>query len=316
MEKEIILAQPRGFCAGVVRAINIVHVALEKFGKPLYVRKEIVHNKLVVQQLRDQGVIFIESLDEVPEGASVIFSAHGVSPRVRQKAAERHLKVIDATCPLVTKVHLEAQKYAHKDYSIILVGHAGHEEVAGTMGVAPERMYLISNVDEVESLHVENPSHVAYLTQTTLSLDDTREIIRALKKKFPNIIGPAAEDICYATQNRQAAVKAIAGEADLVLVVGSSNSSNSLRLVEVSRSKGTRAYLIGDCRAIQPRWLEGVQRVGLTAGASAPELLVQDVIDYLKDHGFSVLREVSVTEEDVFFPLPPNLQAEANMGGR
>lgn len=307
MEKEIVLAQPRGFCAGVVRAIDIVNVALEKYGSPIYVRKEIVHNKLVVQQLRDKGAVFVDSLEEVPFGSHVIFSAHGVSPQVRRDADQRRLHVIDATCPLVTKVHLEAQKYSRGGYSIVLVGHDGHEEVEGTLGTAPDRMQLISSVKEVEHLKVADPERVAYLTQTTLSLDDTREIIDALKQKFPGITGPPAEDICYATQNRQAAVKALAREADLVLVVGATNSSNSLRLVEVAQSKGTKAYLIGDYRAIEPAWLEGVRRVGLTAGASAPELLVQQVIDCLGDYGFLKIREVIVTEENVFFPLPAEL---------
>lgn len=308
MEKEIVLASPRGFCAGVVRAIEIVNVALEKYGRPLYVRKEIVHNKHVVQELRDKGVIFVETLDEVPPGARVIFSAHGVSPEVRRDARLRHLNVIDATCPLVTKVHLEADKYSRQDYSIVLIGHKGHEEVEGTMGVAPGQMQLISSVEEVEQLDVNNPTKVAYLTQTTLSLDDTREIINSLRKRFRTITGPAAEDICYATQNRQAAVKALAAEADLVLVVGAANSSNSLRLVEVSQSRGTPAYLIDDYSGIQPEWLQEVQRVGITAGASAPELLVEQVIDCLKSHGFSAVRQVMVTEEDVHFPLPPELR--------
>ncbi|HEV8131459.1 MAG TPA: 4-hydroxy-3-methylbut-2-enyl diphosphate reductase [Acidobacteriota bacterium] len=308
MEKEIILARPRGFCAGVVRAIDIVNVALERFGAPLYVRKEIVHNKHVVQQLRDKGVNFVETLDEVPDGARVVFSAHGVSPEVRDTARARHLKVIDATCPLVTKVHLEAAKYSREDYSIILIGHKGHEEVEGTMGVAPGRMRLISRVEDVDQLDVKDPSRVCYLTQTTLSLDDTREIIDALKRKFPTITGPAAEDICYATQNRQAAVKAVATETDLVLVVGAANSSNSVRLVEVSETRGTPAYLIDNRSAIQPKWLHGVQRIGVTAGASAPEVLVEQVIDCLKSQGFSAVREVVVTEEDVYFPLPPELR--------
>ncbi|MBI2822942.1 MAG: 4-hydroxy-3-methylbut-2-enyl diphosphate reductase [Acidobacteria bacterium] len=310
MEKEILLAEPRGFCAGVVRAIDIVNVAMEKFGGPLYVRKEIVHNKLVVQQLQDQGVIFVDSLEEVPEGARVIFSAHGVSPQVRAEAREQNLNVIDATCPLVTKVHLEAERYARGDYSIVLVGHKGHEEVEGTLGTAPDNMYLIGSVEEAERLEVKNPSRVAYLTQTTLSLDDTREIIQALRRKFPAITGPAAEDICYATQNRQAAVKALAREADLILVVGSSNSSNSLRLVEVAQSRGIEAHLIGNYSAIDPSWLENADKVGVTAGASAPELLVRQVIDYLKSKGFATVRQVAVTEENVYFPLPAELRDE------
>ncbi|HEY2931719.1 MAG TPA: 4-hydroxy-3-methylbut-2-enyl diphosphate reductase [Acidobacteriota bacterium] len=313
MEREIILASPRGFCAGVVRAIDIVNVALERFGRPLYVRKEIVHNKHVVQELRDKGVIFVDTLDEVPGGARVIFSAHGVSPEVRAAAVTRKLNVIDATCPLVTKVHLEAGKYSREDYSIVLIGHKGHEEVEGTMGVAPDRMHLVSSVEEAQNLDLKT-TRVAYLTQTTLSLDDTREIINALKIKFPQITGPAAEDICYATQNRQAAVKAVAQASDLVLVVGAANSSNSLRLVEVAQSCGKSAYLIDDYQGIRPKWLEGVRRAGVTAGASAPELLVEQVIECLKSHGFSTVREVTVTEEDVHFPLPSELRVPVQGG--
>jgi len=316
MEREIILASPRGFCAGVVRAIDIVNVALNRFGRPLYVRKEIVHNKRVVQDLRDKGVIFVETLDEVPQGARVIFSAHGVSPDVRGAARRRKLNVIDATCPLVTKVHLEAGKYSREDYSIVLIGHKGHEEVEGTMGVAPERMHLVSSVEEAENLTLKDSARVSYLTQTTLSLDDTREIINALKKKFPQITGPAAEDICYATQNRQAAVKALAQASDLVLVVGAANSSNSLRLVEVAQSLGTPAYLIDDYQGIRSEWLQTVSRAGVTAGASAPELLVEQVIECLKSHGFSTVREIMVTEEDVHFPLPPELRTESQDGER
>ncbi|HEY3132965.1 MAG TPA: 4-hydroxy-3-methylbut-2-enyl diphosphate reductase [Acidobacteriota bacterium] len=308
MKKEILLASPRGFCAGVVRAIDIVNVALKKFGGPLYVRKEIVHNKHVVKELRDKGVIFVEALDEVPEGARVIFSAHGVSPEVRKIARERSLDVIDATCPLVTKVHLEAARYSREHCSIVLIGHKGHEEVEGTIGVAPGHMQLISSAEEVEHLQVRDPSRVSYLTQTTLSLDDTREIISALKKRFPGINGPMAEDICYATQNRQAAVKAVAAEANLVLVVGAANSSNSLRLVEVAQSRGTPAYLIDDYRGIRGDWLRDVERVGVTAGASAPELLVAQVVDWLKSQGFSTVREIVVTREDVHFPLPAELR--------
>lgn len=306
--KEIVLAQPRGFCAGVVRAIDIVNVALEKYGTPLYVRKEIVHNKLVVRQLREKGVIFVDNLEAVPSGGRVIFSAHGVSPQVRQDARERGLQVIDATCPLVTKVHVEAEKYARGDYSIILVGHEGHEEVEGTMGTAPDKMALIGTPADVENLEVEDEERVAYLTQTTLSLDDTRGVIDALRRKFPKIVGPAAEDICYATQNRQAAVKALSQESQLILVVGSDNSSNSQRLVEVAQSQGVRAHLIGNYTAIESSWLEGVDRVGVTAGASAPEMLVIQVIEYLKGLGYASVREVRVTEESVYFPLPPELQ--------
>jgi 4-hydroxy-3-methylbut-2-enyl diphosphate reductase len=305
--KRVLLLKPRGFCAGVVRAIDIVRIALETFGAPIYVRKEIVHNSYVVNDLAKKGAIFVNELDEVPEGARVIYSAHGVSPAVKQRAKERKLKVIDATCPLVTKVHLEAIKFSKQGYSLVLVGHRDHEEVEGTQGEAPDVTQVVSTVEEVANLVVPDPNKVAYLTQTTLSLDEARYMIEALKKKFPNIAGPHAQDICYATENRQVAVKNVAHEADLVLVVGSKNSSNSNRLVEVSKNLGTNGFLIDSADAIQPEWLEGANTVAVTAGASAPEVLVQQVIDYLQDMGYGSVDEVEVMPENVRFGLPPEI---------
>jgi len=305
--KEIVLLKPRGFCAGVVRAIDIVNIALECYGAPIYVRKEIVHNSPVVKELARKGAVFVDSAEEVPEGARIIFSAHGVSPRVREKASQRRLKVIDATCPLVTKVHLEAVRFARMGFSIILIGHKDHDEVIGTLGEAPEQTWLISSEEEVESLQIPDPSRVAYLTQTTLSLEETRGIIAALKKKYPGIVGPPAQDICYATENRQLAVKAVAPNCDLLLVVGSANSSNSNRLVEVASNAGLPAYLIEDEQAIQPGWLEKSRTVGVTAGASAPEYLVERVIEFLKAQGFGRITEVETVTEDVRFALPPEL---------
>ena len=305
--KRVLLLKPRGFCAGVVRAIDIVQIALDTFGAPIYVRKEIVHNSYVVDDLATKGAIFVNELDEVPEGARVIYSAHGVSPAVRERARERGLKVIDATCPLVTKVHVEAIKFARQGFSLVLVGHRDHEEVEGTQGEAPEVTQVVSTVEEVAALVVPDPNKVAYLTQTTLSLDEARTMIEALKVKFPNIKGPHAQDICYATENRQTAVKNVAHEADLVLVVGSRNSSNSNRLVEVSQNLGTRGYLIDKAEDVQPEWLEGVNRVAVTAGASAPEVLVQDVVRYLSDRGYGEAEEVEVMPENVRFGLPPEI---------
>jgi 4-hydroxy-3-methylbut-2-en-1-yl diphosphate reductase len=305
--KRVLLLKPRGFCAGVVRAIDIVQIALDTFGAPIYVRKEIVHNSYVVTDLAKKGAIFVNELDEVPEGARVIYSAHGVSPAVRQRAKERGLKVIDATCPLVTKVHLEAIKFSKQGYSLVLVGHRDHEEVEGTQGEAPEVTQVVSTVEEVAALVVPDPNKVAYLTQTTLSLDEARYMIDALKKKFPNITGPAAQDICYATENRQVAVKNVAHGADLVLVVGSKNSSNSNRLVEVSKNLDTNSYLIDSAASIQPEWLAGVNTVAVTAGASAPEVLVQDVVNYLQGVGYGSVDEVEVMPENVRFGLPPEI---------
>ena len=305
--KRVLLLKPRGFCAGVVRAVDIVQIALEAFGAPIYVRKEIVHNSYVVDDLRQKGAIFVNELDEVPAGARVIYSAHGVSPAVREAAKERGLKVVDATCPLVTKVHVEAIKFAKQGYSLVLVGHRDHEEVEGTQGEAPNVTQVVSTVKEVEALVVPDPNKVAYLTQTTLSLDEAKYMIDALKKKFPNIVGPHAQDICYATENRQTAVKNVAHGADLVLVVGSRNSSNSNRLVEVSQNLGTKSYLIDKAEHIEPQWLEGVNTVAITAGASAPEILVQEVVQYLQHKGYGSVEEVEVMPENVRFGLPPEI---------
>ena len=306
-QRRVLLLKPRGFCAGVVRAIDVVKIALETFGAPIYVRKEIVHNRFVVNELAEKGAIFVNDIDEVPAGKRVIYSAHGVSPAVREHSKQRGLKVIDATCPLVTKVHVEAVKFAQQGYSLVLIGHRDHDEIEGTLGEAPSVTQVVSNVDEVAALQVPDPNRVAYLTQTTLSLDEARDIIHALKEKYPNIVGPHSQDICYATENRQVAVKNVAHQADLVLVVGSNNSSNSNRLVEVSRNLDTRAYLIDNSDAIQPEWLDGVQTVAITAGASAPEVLVQDVIGYLRGHGFDSVEEVEVMPENVRFGLPPEI---------
>lgn len=305
--KTLLLLKPRGFCAGVVRAIDIVRIALEAFGPPIYVRKEIVHNRFVVEELQAKGAIFVDSVDEVPAGERVIYSAHGVSPEVRDASLERRLRVIDATCPLVTKVHVEAVKFAKEGYALILIGHRDHDEVIGTLGEAPLVTQVVGSPEQVESLTVPDPDRVAYLTQTTLSLDETTDIIAALKKKFPNIKGPAAQDICYATENRQVAVKQVASEADLLLVVGSDNSSNSNRLVEVARNLGTNAHLIDSYRNIRPEWLEGVKTIALTAGASAPECLVEEVTKFLSTKGFGDVREVEVMPENVRFGLPPEI---------
>ena len=306
-EKRVLLLKPRGFCAGVVRAIDVVRIALETFGAPIYVRKEIVHNRFVVDELAEKGAIFVDDLDQVPEGARVIFSAHGVSPAVRQRAKQRKLKVIDATCPLVTKVHVEAIKFAKQGYSLVLIGHRDHDEIEGTLGEAPDVTQIVSNAAEVEALEVPDPERVAYLTQTTLSLDDARDTIRALKAKFPKIVGPHSQDICYATENRQTAVKNVAHNADLVLVVGSNNSSNSNRLVEVSRNLSTNSFLIENSKAIHPEWLQKASTVAVTAGASAPEVLVTEVLAYLKERGFGQVEEVEVMPENVRFGLPPEI---------
>ena len=312
---EILLAGPRGFCAGVERAIDVVEVAIEVCEPPVYVRKEIVHNQHVVETLRQKGAIFVDELDEVPDGATVVFSAHGISPAVREDARHRGLRVIDATCPLVTKVHLEAIRYARERYSIVLIGHQDHDEVIGTLGEAPDRIHVIASAADVDKLEVPDPNKIAYLTQTTLSVDDTRDVIEALRAKYPKIVGPSRNDICYATQNRQAAVKRLAGDVDVLLVIGSSNSSNAIRLVEVSRSAGTRAHLINDARDIQPEWLAGARRVGVTAGASTPEVLVTETVAALSRAGVAV-REVHVVEEDVRFALPQELEQMAHERGR
>jgi 4-hydroxy-3-methylbut-2-enyl diphosphate reductase len=306
--KRVVLAAPRGFCAGVVRAIEIVNTVLQLLPPPIYVRKEIVHNRFVVEHFKQRGVIFVNELDEVPDGATVIFSAHGVSPAVREMARKKNLRVIDATCPLVTKVHLEAIKFAQEGYSIILIGHEGHEEVEGTMGEAPHCTYLVQSVEDVERLQVPDPEKVAYLTQTTLSVDDTAEIVAALKRKFPKIVGPRTDDICYATQNRQNAVKALAKQVDVILVIGSQNSSNSQRLKEVAISNGCPAYLIDGAEHIQTEWLIDAESVGVTSGASAPEILVKQVIQRLQELGATEVVELRLTEERVQFAPPPELK--------
>ncbi len=306
-EKKVILLKPRGFCAGVVRAIDVVKIALDLYGSPIYVRKEIVHNRHVVDQLRAAGAVFVEELEEVPEGARVIFSAHGVSPAVRAQASHRNLRVIDATCPLVTKVHLEAVRFAREGFTIVLIGHRDHDEVIGTLGEAPGNTVLVSNPADVDRLNPPNPEQMAYLTQTTLSLDETKDIVARLKERFPAIVGPPAQDICYATENRQLAVKAVAPTCDVLLVVGSQNSSNSKRLVEVAKNSGVPAYLIDDSSQVDGRWIAGAKTVVLTAGASAPENLVEDLIAYLKSSGFERLEEMDLKEEDVRFTLPAQL---------
>jgi 4-hydroxy-3-methylbut-2-enyl diphosphate reductase len=305
--KTLLLLKPRGFCAGVVRAIDIVRIALETFGPPIYVRKEIVHNRFVVEELSAKGAVFVDEVDEVPDGQRVIYSAHGVAPEVREASELRGLRVIDATCPLVTKVHVEAVRFAKEGYSLVLIGHRDHDEVIGTLGEAPAATQVVSSVAEVERLEIPDPTRVAYLTQTTLSLDETAGIVEALRKKFPLIKGPAAADICYATQNRQTAVKEVVAEAELLLVVGSTNSSNSNRLVEVARNLGAQAHLIENYRSIQPQWLDGVKSVALTAGASAPECLVEEAVTYLANQGFTTVKELEVMPENVRFGLPPEI---------
>jgi 4-hydroxy-3-methylbut-2-enyl diphosphate reductase len=309
MDKEVLLAQPRGFCAGVDRAIEIVERALAEFGAPIYVRHEIVHNAYVVEDLRNKGAIFIEELEDVPAGNTVIFSAHGVSKAVQTEAAERGLRVFDATCPLVTKVHVEVAKMRREGREIIMIGHKGHPEVEGTMGQAQEGMHLVETVSDVEQLQVANPVMLAYVSQTTLSVDDTADIIAALKNKYPNIAEPKKGDICYATTNRQEAVKFMAPQVDVVIVVGSPNSSNSNRLREVAEKKGAEAYMVDNALQIDPAWLEGKMRIGVTAGASAPEILVQAVIDRLKEYGAKSVRALTGVEENVTFPMPKGLNA-------
>jgi 4-hydroxy-3-methylbut-2-enyl diphosphate reductase len=303
-QRTVFLPKPRGFCAGVIRAIDTVKLALEHYGKPVYVRKEIVHNRFVVDSLAQQGAAFVDSLDEIPDGAVTIFSAHGVSPVVRQQAGSRRLGVIDATCPLVTKVHLEVARYARDGYSVVLIGYPDHEEVIGTFGEAPTSVHVVSTIEDVNALHNVRADRIVYITQTTLSIDDTAAIVDRLKQRFPSIIGPATPDICYATQNRQNAVKVLAGYADLILVVGSEHSSNSKRLVEVAQSAGATAHLIESARDVQSAWLEGHVSVGLTAGASTPDILVENVLDHLLRSGFTSVQEIEVLKEDVLFPLP------------
>jgi len=310
MDKEILLAQPRGFCAGVDRAIEIVERALSQFGAPIYVRHEIVHNAYVVNDLRNKGAIFIEKLEDVPAGNTVVFSAHGVSKAVQVEAEQRGLTVFDATCPLVTKVHVEVAKMRREGREIVMIGHDGHPEVEGTMGQVDAGMYLVETVDDVAHLHVNDPEQLAYVTQTTLSVDDAADVIAALKQKFPQIVEPKKGDICYATTNRQEAVKFMAPQVEVVIVVGSPNSSNSNRLREVAEKKGADAYMVDNAGQINPAWLEGKSRIGVTAGASAPEVLVQAVIDRLKELGAKSVRTLDGVEEGVTFPLPKGLSAK------
>jgi 4-hydroxy-3-methylbut-2-enyl diphosphate reductase len=306
--EKLLLAAPRGYCAGVDRAVQTVERALELYGPPVYVRKEIVHNKHVVEQLRERGAVFVEQETEVPEGETVVFSAHGVAPSVHANAGARSLKTIDATCPLVTKVHVEAKKFAAEGYTIVLVGHAGHEEVEGTMGEAPDHIVLIETEADVDALEVEDPDRVAFISQTTLSVDETRAIIDRLRTKFPNITGPRTDDICYATTNRQMAVRQMAGECDLVLVIGSSNSSNSNRLVEVARAHGAESHLIDNEAQVEEEWLAGKRVVGISSGASAPEELVQRLVDFFRARGTDDVSEFEVVQEDVRFMLPKEIR--------
>ena len=307
MKMQITLATPRGFCAGVDRAIAIVEKALEKFGAPIYVRHEVVHNKYVIESLKAKGAIFVEELDEVPAGATVIFSAHGVSQAVRIEAESRGLTVFDATCPLVTKVHLQVKRLHDQGLEIVMVGHKGHPEVEGTMGQSPNGMYLVENVEDVARLQVTDENKLAWVTQTTLSVDDTRVITEALQARFPNIVGPKKDDICYATQNRQDAVKQLAGQVDLLIVVGSPNSSNSNRLREVATGLGVDAYMIDNAAELKPEWLTGKQNIGITAGASAPEILVTQVIERIRECGAQNVYSMEGIEENVVFSLPKGL---------
>jgi 4-hydroxy-3-methylbut-2-en-1-yl diphosphate reductase len=312
--RRVLLAAPRGYCAGVDRAVVTVEKALELYGPPVYVRKEIVHNKHVVEQLAARGAIFVEEETEVPEGALVVFSAHGVAPSVHANARERQLRTIDATCPLVTKVHVEARKFAEGGYTMVLIGHEGHEEVEGTTGEAPESIVLVQTAEDVDLLRVPedvpDPSRVAYITQTTLSVDETTQIIDRLRERFPEIVGPKSDDICYATTNRQIAVKQLASECDLVLVIGSTNSSNSNRLVEVAREHGARSHLIDNSLQVKEEWLDGVDTVGITSGASAPEELVSQLVDFFRDRGADDVSELRTVDEDVRFMLPKDIRTE------
>jgi 4-hydroxy-3-methylbut-2-en-1-yl diphosphate reductase len=307
--KRVLLAKPRGYCAGVDRAVEAVEQALEKHGPPVYVRKQIVHNVHVVQTLTERGAVFVDEADEVPEGAIVVFSAHGVSPTVRERAKERGLRTIDATCPLVTKVHHEAKRFAREDYDILLVGHRGHEEVEGTSGEAPEHIQLVETAADVADVEVRDPEKVIWLSQTTLSVDETMETVHALRERFPSLQNPPSDDICYATQNRQVAVKAMAPQCDLVLVVGSTNSSNSVRLVEVALAAGAgAAYLVDYARQIDEAWLDGVMTIGLTSGASVPEVLVRGVLEHLAERGWADVEEITTAEETLTFSLPRELR--------
>jgi 4-hydroxy-3-methylbut-2-enyl diphosphate reductase len=310
--KRILLAAPRGYCAGVDRAVEAVEQALEQHGAPVYVRKQIVHNRHVVETLEERGAIFVDDTAEVPEGALLVFSAHGVSPAVRSEARDRNLRTIDATCPLVTKVHQEAKRFAREDFDILLVGHAGHEEVEGTAGEAPSHIQLVETAEDVAAVKVRDPEKVVWLSQTTLSVDETMDTVRALREQFPTLQNPPSDDICYATQNRQVAVKAMAAHCDLVIVVGSRNSSNSVRLVEVALSSGAgAAYLVDYAREIDEAWLDGVRTVGVTSGASVPEVLVQQVLEDLAGAGYRDVEEVRTAEEDLQFSLPKELRTNA-----
>ncbi|WP_370618149.1 4-hydroxy-3-methylbut-2-enyl diphosphate reductase [Mumia sp. Pv 4-285] len=316
-DRDLLLAAPRGYCAGVDRAVITVEKALDLYGAPVYVRKQIVHNKHVVQTLEHRGAVFVEELDEVPGGATVVFSAHGVSPAVHEQAEERGLKTIDATCPLVTKVHHEAKRFAREDYRILLIGHAGHEEVEGTAGEAPEAITLVETVADVEGLSFPAGTKLSWLSQTTLSVDETMAIVDALRAKFPQLEDPPSDDICYATQNRQLAVKEISEGADLMIVVGSANSSNSVRLVEVALEAGAKAsYRVDDVSEIREEWLEGVDKVGVTSGASVPEDLVEGVLAFLNDRGFPAAKAVHTAEESLIFALPPELRRDLRAAGQ
>ncbi|MEV7806527.1 4-hydroxy-3-methylbut-2-enyl diphosphate reductase [Microbispora sp. NPDC088329] len=309
--RRVLIAKPRGYCAGVDRAVQAVERALEQYGAPIYVRKQIVHNTHVVKTLEERGAVFVEETEEVPEGAIVVFSAHGVAPAVHEEAESRRLRTIDATCPLVTKVHNEAKRFAAKDYDILLIGHEGHEEVEGTSGEAPEHIRLVDGLDGVDAVSVRDPEKVVWLSQTTLSVDETTETVARLRTRFPNLIDPPSDDICYATSNRQTAVKQIAAESDLVIVVGSANSSNSKRLVEVAKDYGAAAsYLVDDASFVRDEWLEGVRTVGLTSGASVPEELVQGVLAKLAGHGFTDVEEVESVQESMRFALPHELRKD------
>jgi 4-hydroxy-3-methylbut-2-enyl diphosphate reductase len=315
--KRVLLAAPRGYCAGVDRAVVAVEKALERYGSPVYVRKQIVHNIHVVTELEKKGAIFVDEVDEVPEGATVVFSAHGVSPEVHRQAEERGLKTIDATCPLVTKVHHEARRFANDDYDILLIGHEGHEEVEGTAGEAPEHIKLVQSPEDVATLEVRDPSKVAWLSQTTLSVDETMTIVHAIRERFPELLDPPSDDICYATQNRQMAIKEISREADLVIVVGSGNSSNSVRLVEVALEAGAKAaYRVDDASEISEEWLEGVETVSVTSGASVPEDLVDGVLAFLAERGYPDAKAVHTAEESLIFALPPELRRDMRAAER
>jgi 4-hydroxy-3-methylbut-2-enyl diphosphate reductase len=317
MKKRVLLAAPRGYCAGVDRAVVTVEKALDLYGAPVYVRKQIVHNKHVVATLEARGAIFVEETDEVPEGKIVVFSAHGVSPTVHEEAAARNLKTIDATCPLVTKVHHEARRFASDDYDILLVGHEGHEEVDGTAGEAPNNIQLVDGIESIKNITVRDENKVVWLSQTTLSVDETLATVAELRKKFPKLMDPPSDDICYATQNRQVAIKEIAALADLVLVVGSTNSSNSVRLVEVSLEYGAKAaYLIDYAAEAKDEWLDGVNTIGVSSGASVPEILVRDLLDWLAARGFADVETVTATEEHLLFALPPELRKELKLAGK